>query len=138
MIIFDMAAAGDWARIDALYGERGPERGHFLRGVAGAGAWMVARRHDAIVGAGEVRCDAGRWEIANLRVAPPARRQGIGAALLAALLDVASARGAVEVELLVDAQDPAAASLYRRAGFRPVAVRRLTGGDALLMRVQLR
>lgn len=69
---------------------------------------------------------AGRWG------------QGIGSALLTALLDEARARGCTEVFLEVRADNPRAQQLYRRHGFDPVGVRRgyyqPSNTDAVVMR----
>src|ERR1700734_4235093 len=50
--------------------------------------------------------------------------QGIGSALLGALLDAARERGRTEVFLEVRADNPRAQGLYRRRGFEEIGVRR--------------
>ena len=62
--------------------------------------------------------DAATPELA-LAVAPEWRRQGIGSACLAALLDTARRAGCAAVSLSVEMENPALA-LYRRHGFVPV------------------
>jgi ribosomal-protein-alanine N-acetyltransferase len=67
--------------------------------------------------------------------------QGIGSALLGALLDAARERGRTEVFLEVRADNPRAHGLYRRRGFEELGVRRgyyqPSGTDAIVMRKDL-
>jgi ribosomal-protein-alanine N-acetyltransferase len=67
--------------------------------------------------------------------------QGLGSALLAALLDAARDRGCTEVFLEVRADNPRAHGLYRRRGFEELGVRRgyyqPSGVDAIVMRKDL-
>ena len=56
----------------------------------------------------------------ELYVAPSYRSQGIGSALLAAVLERAQKAGVVAVDLEVDASHSRVESLYRRLGFRPL------------------
>jgi ribosomal-protein-alanine N-acetyltransferase len=68
--------------------------------------------------------------------------QGIGSALLDALLDAARERGCTEVFLEVRADNPRAHGLYRRRGFADIGLRRgyyqPSGTDAIVMRKDLR
>jgi ribosomal-protein-alanine N-acetyltransferase len=77
-------------------------------------------------------------EIANLAVAPSARRHGIGAALLDASLAEARRRGVKQVYLEVRESNAAARALYERRGFSVVGRRkryyRHPDEDALLLR----
>ena len=64
------------------------------------------------------------WELENIVVAPPARRQGLGKQLLRELLRLARQRQALNVVLEVRASNAAARALYQscgfiEAGFRP-------------------
>lgn len=59
-----------------------------------------------------------RAELDTLAVAPEARRQGIGDALVRAVLAWAAGAGARQVSLEVRASNAAALSLYARLGFR--------------------
>ena len=68
-------------------------------------------------GFGLARLAADEGEILTLAVAPDARRQGIGAALLGGMLDRLRNRGAGRVFLEVAADNAAARALYARAGF---------------------
>jgi ribosomal-protein-alanine N-acetyltransferase len=67
--------------------------------------------------------------------------QGIGSALLEALLTAARERGCAEVFLEVRADNPRAHGLYRRRGFEELGVRRgyyqPSGTDAIVMRKDL-
>ena len=67
--------------------------------------------------------------------------QGIGSALLGALLDAARERGRTEVFLEVRADNPRAHGLYRRRGFADIGLRRgyyqPSGTDAIVMRKDL-
>lgn len=67
---------------------------------------------------------ADEGEILNLAVEPGARRRGVGRELLEALLAMFRAEGIGTVHLEVRESNAAAMHLYRRAGFRPVSVRR--------------
>ena len=105
------------------------------------GAWaLLAESGASIDGFIVCRCIAGEAEILTLAVSPGRRRQGIGAALVAAALTLA--RSAAESMLLEVATDnPAALVLYDRAGFVEIGRRtgyygRRAGGavDALVMR----
>lgn len=61
-----------------------------------------------------------RWvcEVVYMGVAPWARRQGVGRALLARALDVARDRAAVSLNLTVDVRNTPAQRLYASFGFR--------------------
>jgi ribosomal-protein-alanine N-acetyltransferase len=60
-----------------------------------------------------------RAELETLAVLPSARRQGIGLALVRAVLGWAAAEGALQVSLEVRESNTAALGLYARFGFRP-------------------
>lgn len=70
------------------------------------------------------RAVAGEAEVLTIAVAPEARRQGIGAALLARLAEAAAARGAEVAHLEVAADNAAAIALYAAAGFAATGRRR--------------
>ena len=75
--------------------------------------------------------------IANVAVAPEARRQGVGSALISALLHRADALGLAFVTLEVRASNAPAIALYAGFGFEPVGRRKnyydKPSEDALLM-----
>jgi ribosomal-protein-alanine N-acetyltransferase len=86
------------------------------------------------------RVTADEAEILTLAVAPPARRGGIGAALLASAMQRAAAAGAVAMFLEVASGNLPAQSLYEKAGFVRVGRRARyypNGGDALVLRADL-
>jgi GNAT superfamily N-acetyltransferase len=62
----------------------------------------------------------GAW-LEELYVEPAARGHGLGERLLAAALDAARAGGAVAIDLEIEAGHERVESLYRRAGFAPLA-----------------
>ncbi|HJS87418.1 MAG TPA: GNAT family N-acetyltransferase [Acetobacteraceae bacterium] len=93
-------------------------------------------------GAGLVlaRFAAGEAEILTLAVAPPARRQGVGLALLRAVIAEAAARGGATLFLEVSVRNEAARFLYEAAGFRLAGRRRAyyaDGSDALVLALPL-
>jgi ribosomal-protein-alanine N-acetyltransferase len=81
-------------------------------------------------------------ELANLAVAPDLRGQGIGQALLDAMLSDASARGAAQVYLEVRESNAAARQLYGTRRFEEVGRRkryyRTPTEDALILRRTLK
>src|SRR5580704_15850431 len=74
----------------------------------------------------------------TMAVTPSRWGQGIGSALLRALLSEAASRGCAEVFLEVRVDNPRAQRLYRRHGFADAGLRRgyyqPSGTDALVMR----
>lgn len=86
-------------------------RGGDLLGSAGLHpAPQLRRRHAAMLG---------------ISVAVPAQRQGVGTALMAALLDYADRwAGFTRIELTVFTDNAPAIALYRRCGFEPEGVLR--------------
>ena len=80
-------------------------------------------------------------DVLTIAVRRPYWAQGIGSALLAALLGAARERGCTEVFLEVRADNPRAQGLYRRRGFEEIGVRRgyyqPSGVDAIVMRKDL-
>ncbi|GJL91168.1 GNAT family N-acetyltransferase [Hyphococcus sp.] len=79
-------------------------------------------------------------EILTLGTANTARRRGLGAALLEAMIDAARAGGAHRIFLEVSARNEAGLALYQRAGFRDVGTRKsyyADGADARVMALSL-
>jgi len=80
----------------------------------------------------------GQADVLTMAVASSHWGQGIGSALLQALLAEAAARGCAEMFLEVRVDNPRAQRLYRRHGFADVGLRRgyyqPSGTDALVMR----
>lgn len=83
-------------------------------------------------------------EILTVGVAPWARRQGVGRALMVAAIGVAREMGADEMFLEVDVANAAAVTLYERLGFVRAGLRKgyydrgaAGRADALVMRLDL-
>jgi ribosomal-protein-alanine N-acetyltransferase len=80
----------------------------------------------------------GQADVLTMAVATSHWGQGIGSALLTALLDEATRHGCTEVFLEVRADNPRAQRLYRRHGFAAAGLRRgyyqPSGVDAIVMR----
>lgn len=104
-------------------------------------AYLAAEQDGELVGYAGVALDP-EWNIMTIGVAPHARRQGIAAALLDRLVEIATAARGTELFLEVRSRDGGAQQLYRNAGFVPVALRRRyyqpEGADAVVMRRRLR
>jgi len=105
--------------------------------------WYVAVEGEdgELLGYAGLLVSAPDADVQTLAVAPAAQGRGLGARLLAALVDQAAARGATAVLLEVRADNPRAVSLYLRGGFEQIAVRRRYyqpgDVDALVMRHRL-
>ena len=98
---------------------------------------VVAERAGHVIGFIVARQAADELEILNLAVAPAARRQGVGKALLQGVLTHAAARGVHQVFLEVRALNFAAQGFYQAQGFA-IAGRRANyytspAEDALLL-----
>ena len=95
----------------------------------------------ALLGWAGIRIVADTAEVLTVGVIPAARRHGIGARLLALLLDEARRRDVTEAFLEVRVDNTAAQKLYERSRFVRVGVRRgyYDSGrvDAVVMRKQL-
>lgn len=85
-----------------------------------AGVFLLTEPQGFLMG----RAIAGEAELLTLAVAPEARRQGIGARLVAGFLTEARARQAESAFLEVAADNLAALALYDAAGFRQAGRRR--------------
>ena len=99
--------------------------------------FLVIESEGALLGYISMMCVLDEGDIANIAVAPEARRRGLGRALLEEMLQRARARALSLVTLEVRAHNDAAIALYREAGFRPVGLRKAyyekPREDALLM-----
>jgi N-acetylglutamate synthase len=85
----------------------GPERVGFV----------TLYRGDEPVGIGRVSVEGGWAGVTSVDVAPAARRQGIGSAVMAALLGWAEQQGASSTYLQVRAANPGALRLYDALGY---------------------
>jgi [ribosomal protein S18]-alanine N-acetyltransferase len=86
-------------------------------------ALLIARVDDQAVGFALTRRVLDEAELLLIAVAPEARRRGVGAALLRAVIAESRGRGVVKLHLEVRAGNPAIA-LYAAAGFAKVGERR--------------
>jgi len=99
-------------------------RGNFADSLrAGYPCWTW-RDGRALVGYFVLAVAAGEAHLLNLSIALGHQRRGRGSTLLAEAVRVARERGARRMFLEVRPSNPAAQALYRRFGFRQVAVRR--------------
>ena len=79
--------------------------------------FLVAENPDGLAGFAVARCLSPEGEILDLAVAPAGRRQGVGGALLDALLAALARRDVHAVFLEVRASNTAALALYAARGF---------------------
>lgn len=132
-----------WSR-GSMRAELGSRHGYYLVAGAPAGDAGEPQHPDAgIAGYAGLLAPAGsgQSDIQTIAVAADSRRQGLGRALVVALLDEARVRGAAEVFLEVRADNPTARALYASLGFEQIAVRpkyyQPDGVDAHVMRLDL-
>jgi putative acetyltransferase len=99
---------------------------------ASGGAFFVAvDAADRVVGTAGLLCTGpASGEVRKMFLLPEARGQGVGRALLEAVLEAARSRGLERLTLTTRTRYDRAIRLYERAGFRPVgAGRRKRAGD---------
>lgn len=102
--------------------------------------YLVAEAAGEIVGYAGLMCIEPIADVQTIAVVPECEGQGIGSALLTALIAESRRRRAADVLLEVRADNPRAQQLYRRFGFEQIHVRPRyyrDGVDALIMRLQL-
>jgi len=122
-----------WSR-ELIAAELAGAHGHYL---------VAVDETDAVLGYAGLLAPrgSGQADVQTIAVASTARRRGIGAALLDALLAEAASRDAAEVFLEVRADNPGAEALYLSRGFTRIAVRpayyQPDGVDAVVMRAVL-
>jgi ribosomal-protein-alanine N-acetyltransferase len=109
-----------------LFGAEKWTAGMFWNELANGHHYLVALDDDGRVAgyAGLALVPPAEAWVQNLAVRRDAQRGGLGAALLAALLERAEEAGARKVLLEVAADNAPAQRLYDRYGFTPVGVRR--------------
>lgn len=108
-----------------LSGLYSPDDNHFAldpQEVApGRGLFVVACLEGEPVGCGATRLiDPERAEVKRMYVRPHVQGRGVGRAILERLEDEARRLGARSVVLEMGSSQPAAAALYRRAGFTQI------------------
>lgn len=98
-------------------------RGNFADSLrAGYQCWTW-RQGAELIGYFVLRVAAGEGHLLNLSIGAAHQRRGHGSTLLAEAMRIARARGAGEAFLEVRPSNMGAKALYRRFGFRQVAVR---------------
>jgi len=99
--------------------------------------WLAVEHDGELLGYGGAMLVGDEAHVMNLAVAAPARRRGIGRALLSALLDLLVGRGAHRITLEVRELNEDAIALYESAGLHDVGRRpgyyRETGEAAVIM-----
>ena len=99
---------------------------------------LVAEVGGQVVGNGQLSIHRGKGEIGSLVVAPSYRRQGVGGALLEALIDEARRRGLGQVEIAANTAAPWLRAWYERRGFSFVEERMLPQDERVaLLRMTL-
>ncbi|WP_314626989.1 ribosomal protein S18-alanine N-acetyltransferase [uncultured Selenomonas sp.] len=88
-----------------------------------AAYYLLAFDGEELVGYVGVWLLGDEGHITNVAVAPAARGRGVGAALLAALMEIARGRGVRSMTLEVRPSNEAALALYKKFGFRSVGRR---------------
>ena len=117
------ADLGDVLEIESAVYTHPWSRGNFADSLrAGYQCWTW-RRGGELVGYFVMMVAAGEAHLLNLSIAGGAQRRGHGSALLAQVMRMAKTRGADKVFLEVRPSNQGAKALYRRFGFRQVAVR---------------
>jgi putative acetyltransferase len=98
---------------------------------AGGGAFFVAvDAAERVVGtAGLLRTGPASGEVRKMFLLPEARGQGVGRALLDAVLEAARSRGLERLTLTTRHRYDRAIRLYERAGFRPAGAAREPRAD---------
>lgn len=97
---------------------------------------LAATFENAICGYGVAWTVGDEGEITHIAVAPEARQQGVGSALLQEMIAECRQRGAEKVFLEVRSSNERAQRLYERHGFQKVGLRRRyyrDGEDAIVM-----
>jgi ribosomal-protein-alanine acetyltransferase len=101
--------------------------------------FLVALRGARIVGYGVALVDRDRASVDSIGVRPSARRSGVGASLLRAMIRRLRRRHIRTLTLMVRRDNHSAISLYRSVGFRRTAtVAGYYGDGALAWRMSLR
>lgn len=91
---------------------------------AGATRFFAALEGETLLGYCGLQVAADEGSITNVAVSPTARRQGVGAALIAAMLAFGRAHSLSQLFLEVRPSNIPAIRLYEKAGFQPVGRRR--------------
>lgn len=111
----------EWLGVTATRGRFGAVRDVYcgiLERIGHRAGFATVRSQGHVVAAALGVLDSTLLGIFNMHTLPEARRRGAGTAALAALVEWARAEGAVHAYLQVERDNPAALSLYARAGFK--------------------
>jgi ribosomal-protein-alanine N-acetyltransferase len=98
-------------------------RGNFADSLKARYECRTWRAGDSLIGYFVLLVAAGEAHLLNLSVAAEQQRRGHGSTLLAEAMRVARAGGGLNIFLEVRPSNEGAKALYRRFGFRQVAVR---------------
>lgn len=98
-------------------------RGNFADSLRSGYQCWTWRRGRELIGYFVLLVAAGEGHLLNLSIAEAAQRRGHGSTLLREIMRMAKSRGADKVFLEVRPSNEGAKALYRRFGFRQVAVR---------------
>ena len=98
-------------------------RGNFADSLRAGYECHTYGNRDGMVGYFVLLVAVGEGHLLNLSIAPGRHRRGYGSALLGEALELARGRGAKHLFLEVRPSNDGARALYRRFGFRQVAVR---------------
>jgi len=102
---------------------------------------VLEDEREGVIGYAVLWCILDQGELANVAVTPRLRGRGLGAHLLARVLEVARARGVEMVFLEVRPSNERAVDLYRRFGFTDIGRRKAyyehPKEDALIMSARL-
>lgn len=100
--------------------------------------WLVAEHEGQILGYVGSQTVLGETDMMNIATHPDFRKQGIGTALIRALIVELSAQGSHSLMLEVRASNESAISVYEKMGFIQVGIRknyyRNPKEDALILR----
>ena len=100
--------------------------------------WLVAEHEGQVLGYVGSQTVLGETDMMNIATHPDFRKQGIGTALIRALIDALSAAGSHSLMLEVRASNNPAISVYEKMGFIQVGIRknyyRNPKEDALILR----
>lgn len=122
----DLMRESDLAEVmaieDAVYSHPWT-RGNFLDSILAGYHCRTWRGDGRLLGYFVLMVAAGEGHLLNLSVAADAQRRGHGLALLRQIVQIARAGGADQVFLEVRPTNEAGKALYRRFGFRQIAVR---------------
>jgi GNAT superfamily N-acetyltransferase len=106
-----------WAQVGGGDGAR-PTAERVLAQLGDRGGFAIARDGDGVVGVGIGVIDEGWLGLYSVTVAAHARRRGVGRAVVAALGCWGGARGAGEVYLQVELDNPPALAFWAALDFR--------------------